>query len=191
MKYDAIEYILDGNWFYGYYQQMRNNKREIDAHIFCKKSIEAYEKALSILSKTAMPDLDIGLKLEDNLALSRNIERTTHDFMLKKVKSNEPRNDAVSQYNYNFLCGYICAEQLDRFDTVDKQLEWLGHAIEYYSSADEIYNNATDSERYAIKEESLSLEPAKNFLYASQAKYKHLERYLKTQLGDSILQCDK
>ena len=90
-----------------------------------------------------------------------------------------------------FLCGYICAEQLDRFDTVDKQLEWLGHAIEYYSSADEIYNNATDSERYAIKEESLSLEPAKNFLYASQAKYKHLERYLKTQLGDSILQCDK
>ena len=138
-----------------------------------------------------MPDLDIGLKLEDNLALSRNIERTTHDFMLKEVKSNEPRNDAVSQYNYNFLCGYICAEQLDRFDTVDKQLECLGHAIEYYSSADEIYNNATDSERYAIKEESLSLEPAKNFLYASQAKYKHLERYLKTQLGDGILQCDK
>lgn len=191
MKYDAIEYILDGNWFYDYYQKMRNNKREIDAHIFCKKSIEAYEKALSMLSKTTMPDLNLGLKIQDKLYLSKNIENTIHNFMLQDVKSKEPQDDVVSQYNHNFLCGYICAEQIDRFDTVDKKLEWLGHAIEYYSKAVEIYNNASDSVKYAIKEESLSLESAESFLYASQAKYKHFQHYLRSQLGDETLQTDK
>ena len=56
MKYDAIEYILDGNWFYDYYQQMRNNKREIDAHIFVKNLLKLmkrhYQYCLKLLCQT-------------------------------------------------------------------------------------------------------------------------------------------
>jgi len=185
MKNDAIEYVLDGNWFYDYYQKMRDNGREIDTHIFCKKSIEAYEKALSILSKTTMPDLNLGLRIQDRLYLSKNIEATLHNFMLQEVKSEDVKEDAVSQYNHNFLSGYICAEQMDRFDTVDKELEWLGYAIDFYSTAVDIYNNASDSEKFAIREKSLSLEPAENFLYASQAKFKYLDAYLESQAGDN------
>lgn len=187
MKYDAIEYMLDGNWFSDYGQSMRDNERQIDAHIFWKKSIECYEKGLALLSKTKMSDTDknFGLRMQNRLYHSKNIESVLYKYLVDKAKTTEPKEDAVSQYNHNFLCGYVCAEQMDRFDTVDKELEWLGYAIDFYSTAVDIYNNASDSEKFAIREKSLSLEPAENFLYASQAKFKCLDAYLESQAGDN------